>query len=119
MFDGRNKTLRNTTCAFDYGPVFEDVYYEFESQQDNVPINIDISVKELGTLPKTVYSPKVRAITERVIDAFKDKESSSLIDITHAFGGPWYKAYERGSNNIIDDDTIIEYNDKVLSELYG
>ncbi|QTJ33066.1 hypothetical protein B8A39_09415 [Dolosigranulum pigrum] len=104
--------------AFDYGPVFEDVYQEYKHEPNKAHISTDVSVDKLATLSKTVYSPRVREITEKVMKAVNSKRRGSLIDITHANGGPWDQVYEKGANNIITDSVISKYNDKVLDQLY-
>lgn len=104
--------------AYDHGPVFEDVIQEYKYKPKKAYIITDVSVDKLATLSKTVYSPRVREITEKVMKAVNSKRSGSLIDITHADEGPWDQVYEKGANNIITDSVILEYNDKVLAQLY-
>lgn len=112
------KLFDTSPVAFAYGPVFEDVYQEYKHKPKKAYINADLSVDKLATLSKTVYSPRVREITEKVMNAVNGKRSGSLIDITHADGGPWDQVYEEGANNVITDSLILEYNDKVLAQLY-
>ena len=113
------KLFTESPVAYRYGPVFEDVLQEYKAQPKGKVIQSDISYEKLISLPKTVYTPEVRKITERVMNAVEKERSGSLIDITHTSGGPWDVTYEEGCNNVITDNIILACNDKVLAELYG
>ena len=83
--------------AWQYGPVVRSVYNEF---------------KKFGRAPIAKPSRAVQgnAHAERIVDATAAKYSKltafDLVNVTHAKGGAWERAYSPGCDNVITLDTI-------------
>lgn len=103
--------------AYDYGPVFKDVYDEYKDYKKYEKISKEHSVIDLLTLSKSINLDKVIPIVEEVLKSTEGKTGGNLIDITHAKQGPWDKVHIEGMNIPIDDDAIFEYNHHVRNKL--
>lgn len=111
------KVLNESPVAYKYGPVFEDVFREYNQYESKELIVEKPSIKDRITLSKSVGNFEILSIIDEILEIVKDKSGSNLIEITHAVDGPWDKVYEKGKNAVIDDDTILKYNHKVLAAI--
>lgn len=85
--------------AWPSGPVIPSVYDEFVQYQNGemVPVN------EEGHTPIT---DEMREILDNVFDQTIEIDTYDLVDMSHAKGGPWHKAYD-------DSD---EHHEQVISK---
>lgn len=86
--------------AWNFGPVVPSVYYKYK-----VFGSSNISSNE-STNEKFLLND--RKLIEIMIDECSKYSASQLVDITHN-QRPWKNAYRRGANNIITNESILEY----------
>lgn len=89
-YKARNQKLySNEICAWQFGPVVPDVYYEFCSYA-GIPIrqNYDISL-----------SIDDSEILDRLIDQYANIPTSELVGMTHLKNHPWDKIFMDGVGN--------------------
>lgn len=113
------RILNGTPLAYEYGPVFKDVYDEYKGYQKYEKIDSDYSITDMLSLSKSMELNRVIPIVNNVLELTEGKTGGNLIDITHATDGPWDQVYVEGLNIPIDENTILEYNYHVLDKLSG
>lgn len=111
------KILNESPVAYKYGPVFEDVFREYYHYNSKELIEEKPSIRERIALSKSLSNSEILPIVDEVLEIVKGRSGSNLIEITHAEEGPWEKVYIEGKNAVIDDDTILKYNHKVLAKI--
>ena len=111
------KVLNESPVAYEYGPVFEDVYRKYNHYKSKELIEEEPSVRERIALSKSLSNSEILSIVDEVLEIVKGRSGSNLIKITHGKDGPWDKVYEEGKNAVINDDTILKYNHRVLAKI--
>lgn len=90
----------NKICAWDYGPVVEEIYYKYKTKGKR-PIGTPKDIKEI--------SDGLNNIIDIVIEGYGKYNACSLIDLTHE-ETPWK---ETDRDKEITQDSIREYFDRV------
>lgn len=102
--------------AWDYGPVFREVYQQFKGFGKN-PIKaralcIDFSSGERKTCTAD-FSPRDIDFLLPLIDHYLDQKPFDLVELTHKKGTPWDLVYNHGGRSNpgmrISDDMIVDY----------
>lgn len=86
--------------AWQYGPVVPEVYFAYSSygatpillQYDK--INLDAEEKNAANI---------------VINSFLKTPAFALVNETHKVNSPWYDAYHSSGDNIISNESIVQY----------
>lgn len=86
--------------AWQYGPVVPEVYFAYSSygatpillQYDE--INLDAEEKNAANI---------------VIKSFLKTPAFALVNETHKVNSPWYDAYHSSGDNIISNESIVQY----------
>lgn len=112
------KIFNESPVAYQYGPVFEDVYQEYKHTESKEVIPGELSINQRLLLSKSLNDNELLPMVEEILNTVKNKSGSNLINVTHASGGPWKQVYIKGANNVIDDDTILKYNHKVRELIF-
>lgn len=105
--------------AWDYGPVFPSVYYEFRRFGRN-PVDgpaADVVLFDDGStefITPTIEDaePLTREVVDRVWQVYKEFDGLQLSDMTHATGTPWYETRLRAKgfrNTAIPNDLIEDH----------
>lgn len=103
--------------AWDFGPVVPVVYHEFKQYGNNsipsVEYYLEVNKENFWASSMEPFSndevPNCdKKIINEVVDAFSDFSASNLVELTHQ-QAPWKKAYVRGANNEITQESIREY----------
>ncbi len=90
--------------AWDYGPVVRKVYNAFKS---NGKDPIKSSSKSFNSQD---FRGEDLDVIIRIIRAYGNFASSSLVEMTHAEGSPWKQSYQSGKSNTISNESIIAYH---------
>lgn len=104
----KDRLIDEKPQAWDFGPVFPSLY---------------TSLKQYGKL--TVKKPIPSAVSETISDedkAFLNKmwdmygryDGVYLSALTHKANTPWKNVYQRGQNNLINDEDIYNHYSKML-----
>lgn len=111
------KKLTNAKIeAWDYGPVFREVYQSFK-QSGALPIRhrakcLDLQSGEF-VICESAISADDREFLIRLIDSYTARKPFDLVELTHEKGTPWDKVYHHdGRSNpgmTISDDLIVDY----------
>ncbi|KGE17548.1 Panacea domain-containing protein [Paenibacillus wynnii] len=113
------KLFKDPIVAFKYGPVVEDVFYQF---RHNGSSQIDYKEDEVFFIHTKKAPPSfVRIISSDngliaaafVLKTWKryiDFTAKELVEKTHKRGGPWDRVYKSGTNQVISDDHIKKYH---------
>lgn len=84
------KTLfMDDICAWQFGPVIPEVYYEYCSYGGR-PINI---------MCETAISESDKGILDGIIEKYVQIPVNKLVDMTHQKGTAWDRIYQNGSGN--------------------
>lgn len=80
---------KNDICAWQFGPVVPDVYYEFCSYA-GIPLrqNYDISLNSDDS-----------AILDNLVDEYAGIPTSELVGMTHRKNHPWDEIFMEGAGN--------------------
>ena len=108
--------------AWQYGPVFPSLYYEFKDfgadsidrlAQDSSPPNFEKIVPQIR--PIDVTTPD---LLSKVWDGYGKFTAVQLSSLTHAAGTPWYDTWHRnpGWRNLHIDNDAIRAHYKNLAE---
>lgn len=105
-------------CAWDYGPVLYDLYYQFKHFGNN-PItseafvllyynnNGKTDVRAAGA--KCIYDDFTIAFLNRIIEVYGHLTAVQLTNMTHAAGSPWTVTPNKGVDAIISDASFVKY----------
>ncbi|HIS83083.1 TPA: DUF4065 domain-containing protein [Candidatus Scatenecus faecavium] len=100
-FKKNNCSLFNENiCAWQFGPVVPEVYYEFCSYAGS-PINKIYDI--------VIYNQNDSVIINNLIDKYIEFSASKLVEMTHKAFKPWSIIYNNGAGlrNIIPFDLIV------------
>lgn len=117
LLNGR-KIFDASPKAYDYGPVYPDVYQYYKSRSSREKIHEDYDIHDYFIASKLMYSGPVKEIVEKVMDAVKKVEPGRLINICHVKEGSWDRVYKEGQNVAITDDVILSDGRLILDKLY-
>ena len=104
MMFNKEKLYKSQCGAWDFGPVYGRIYYEYKSYKNN-PIEKDYSGNKL--------SDDLKSIIDSVIKSFGCYSGKVLSNFTHS-EFPWYNAREN-DETIIDKDNMIRFA-KIIKE---
>lgn len=102
LVDHNRQCFAEQIEAWDFGPVVPEVYHHFKIFGSS-----DIPAFE-GLNKKTIIKRSERKIINEMVDQCAEYSASSLVEITH-HQDPWCKAYKKGRNNIISNESIRKY----------
>jgi uncharacterized phage-associated protein len=102
--------------AWDYGPVFRELYWEFKQFASN-PISIRATRRNPSTARSEVcvetFSDADLHFLQPLLQRYSALSASKLIELSHVHGGPWDQVYNHtGESNPgmrISDDLIRQY----------
>ena len=86
--------------AWQYGPVVPEVYFAYSSY---------------GATPILLQYDKINLDAEErnaaniVINSFLKTPAFALVNETHKVNSPWYDAYHSSGDNIISNESIVQY----------
>ena len=112
-----NEPLVDATIeAWQYGPVFREIYYEFKRFEDR-PITAKAQrIDPADGLRKTFvmqFPPERQTVMEDLAQAYLNIRPGRLVDMSHVEDGPWYDAWNyEGTVNpgmAISDEAIEAY----------
>ncbi len=96
--------------AWDYGPVIPSLYGEFKKHGGEAIPNFEKSyVYDFEREPyiaRIVDNQRITSIMQKCWDSFKIYKASTLVNESHEVDGPWKKVYEKGKNNLLQDEDI-------------
>lgn len=102
--------------AWDYGPVFREIYQEFKKFGRN---SISGRAQKFDASSGLFETPRADLSTEEkeflfpLIDHYLRRDPFDLVELTHKKGTPWYSVYHHnGRSNPgmrISDDLIFDY----------
>lgn len=105
--------------AWDYGPVFRELYWEFKGfGKDKISSkatrrNPTTTEKEICTEP---FSEADLAFLKPLLDKYLKLSASKLVELSHVAGGPWDRVYNhQGESNPgmrISDEIIRDFFEK-------
>jgi uncharacterized phage-associated protein len=89
--------------AWDYGPVFREIYWEFKSFE-NKPISKHAARRNPVTAEKEIcpieLTEEDRDFLEPLLGKYLKISASKLIELSHVPGGPWDQVYNHdGESN--------------------
>ena len=95
--------------AWDGGPVFREIwdhikYYGYDSQELQL-----LEPKSKTPVLSLNLSNDDREIIEHVWKKYGHYSGNDLSEMTHQIGTPWYGAYRKGRNTIIQNDEIRDH----------
>lgn len=104
--------------AWDYGPVFRELYHEFKNF-DRAPINrkatrLDPESGERSECVNTL-SEKERQFLIRILDKYIGLTSSALVAISHERGGPWDQVWNHAGKT----NPSMRISDELIREWYS
>lgn len=108
--------INSKPVAFDYGPVFEDVFREYK-YSDKAVIEEENNIDEINKIFKIPHLNQVQNIIDSVFSLTNDIDSWKIVDATHVNNGPWDNVFVKGENAVITDDNIIKNHHLVLDFL--
>ena len=95
-----NSLFHDDICAWQFGPVVPDVYYEYCSYA-GMPISQNYS---------TDISEDDKALLDNFIEEYACYSASTLVERTHTLGKPWSMIFRNGIGNrsVIPYSLIVE-----------
>ena len=102
-YNAKNEALFiENICAWQFGPVVPDVYYEFCSYA-GTPISKKYDELELSNL-------NIVDILNKMIDKYIGISPTELVNMSHEIGRPWDRIYKNGLGyrEIIPFDLIVQ-----------
>lgn len=108
--------IRHSFEAWAYGPVLQYLYRDFK-HFDSDPITSRAEGINKTTGKKEVasadFDDETRNLIQDVVGFYGRLSAGHLVDLTHAEGGPWHKAWNHGSKTNpgmrIADEGIVEF----------
>lgn len=103
--------------AWEYGPVFREIYHEFKKFNDKPIINYYAEEFNLDTeqmeFSQWNLSSDEEVFLRKVIESYLKLRAGYLVEMSHLADGPWYKAwYHEGRVNPgmeISNEEILQY----------
>ena len=97
--------FRDRIEAWDFGPVVPSVYHQYKRfGSSTIPARMnDVLVPYYESID---YKDQI--MIDAIVDSSFNYSASELVDITH-HQAPWRNAYRRGFNNVISNDSILNY----------
>jgi uncharacterized phage-associated protein len=93
--------------AWQYGPVFPELYHLLKSYRGNPVMDVPPSASE--AMDDDIVDDD-RAFVKAVFDAYKGFNGVQLSSLTHQSDTPWEKTWKRrGRNSVIPDDMIRQH----------
>ena len=92
-------------CAWDYGPVEEDLYYKFRMFAADRIKRYALELKYKANKPDTA-KPEIAHI-KKVYGWVRDYTAPQLISMTHADGGAWEKYYDPERKHVVIPNSAI------------
>lgn len=105
--------INSKPVAFEYGPVFEDVFRKYK-YSDKMVIEEDNNIDEINKIFKIPHLTQVKNIIDSVLSLTNNIDSWEIVNATHVNNGPWDNVFVKGDNAVITDDNIIENHHLVL-----
>lgn len=100
----RGKPLFNDEIqAWDFGPVVADVYKAFK------PCGKERIASVSGDYSANIFTADELDLLLDVQREYGKYSASWLVNLTHEPGAPWDEVYVRNANNVISNDSLIEY----------
>lgn len=101
----RNEALVSDQAqAWQYGPVFPDLYQSLKSYGASPVTQVPVSSSEWFE-KKEMGDAEVK-VTKNVFEAYRRFNGIQLSSMTHQAGTPWDQAWRRGKNSSISDESI-------------
>ena len=100
-----DKQIFDAPEAWDYGPVFPDVYHTFKVNGSSV-INHYSGFKKT---PGRELDATITKVIDKVLASYGKKQDWELVKLTHLPSSPWSIAYKNGRNQIISKESIKAY----------
>lgn len=94
--------------AWKYGPISSEAYHRFKVYGPN-----DIPKEETGNF--NGMNEREIQIVQSVWNTLKDKSAFDLVDATHTKDGPWYDVFYNKEKDLIDNEDIKKYFEKLLT----
>ncbi len=94
----RRVLYTDAICAWQFGPVVPDVYYEY-CTYGGLPIDVTYETSIMG---------EDRLTLESIVEQYRKISAYELVNMTHAEGTPWSVTFQNGSGNrkVITPDLI-------------
>lgn len=90
--------------AWQYGPVFPELYHSLKSFRANPVSHVPHSVAEAGA--GCELDPVEKSLIQSVYEAYKSFNGVQLSSLTHQPNTPWDQAWRQGRNSTISNDVI-------------
>lgn len=110
--------------AWQYGPVLIEIYNVFKSYR-KLPIH-ELGYSQIQGKRPQVEDESILSFLDEIWNIYKDLDAVTLVNITHAIGGPWdYVYYTLGGKDLynpsIPNHQIKNYYKKMLEtqEVYA
>lgn len=122
LLDTGSKLVSAKIEAWEYGPVFRELYSEFKKYGRD-PIRgrarrFDFATKQMGIPPIDIRDGD-REMIDRWVEKLVHLSPGQLVDLAHVPGGPWYTVYNHpASLNCgmeITDSIILRWGKRIRS----
>ena len=102
--------------AWQYGPVFRDLYNSLKRYGSNIVPNVPKSFSELvaNITGDSTLSEEEENLIEFVYSKYGDLSAGQLVTLTHKKDSPWYRTEQ---DEVIERFRIQRYFDKMAQEL--
>lgn len=108
--NGEEKLVNEKVQAWDYGPVFPNLYRSIKTNG-----RVDLTEPLLYDKEETINVEDV-GFLEKVWEMYGQYNGITLSAMTHKKGTPWEKVYCKGCNSEIPNDLIIDHYKPKLKE---
>ncbi|MDY7044440.1 DUF4065 domain-containing protein [Virgibacillus sp. M23] len=114
------RLFNDPIVSYKYGPVVESVFSRFTEHGASIidyteDENFIIAADDMAATPsliKVITSEHGSSAVDCIFDImhkYGEEKPFSLVDRTHRKGGPWHRVYQPGKNNVITDESILQY----------
>ncbi|MCM1226509.1 MAG: DUF4065 domain-containing protein [Clostridium sp.] len=113
----KNPLFADKICAWDYGPVVEDVYKNYKKYGSSTINEIDVNFE--STFDKENDSANSQKTVDIVIESLREMDPWELVKISHEEGTPWeqnYKIWWPAIDSIQIENYFIN-NDEIFKRL--